>query len=176
MADDHHIDAKLIIFSHFICENFKTIRLLNWWLIMMQVFKSQEIWHWEDKANVGWYVAVEEGIWRRHYHGGTQWFFYKIPPFYFGCEFVSWYSLCFWLSSFGFICQRTSSSRKLMKSWTTIHKDTMGLIRTDGLFTSRDSVKLTPTSLCKSPQWTGTWSTTCENSSEPSLSSSRLAP
>lgn len=54
----------------------------NVYVMMIQILKGQEIWHWEDKANVGWYAAVEEGVWCWHYHGGILLFFYQTKPFF----------------------------------------------------------------------------------------------
>jgi len=39
--------------------------------ITTQIFKGQEIWCGEGKANVVWYAQMEEGIRRWHNHGGN---------------------------------------------------------------------------------------------------------
>lgn len=40
--------------------------------MILQILESKEEWHWENKANVGGYAPMEEGIRRGHHHGGIS--------------------------------------------------------------------------------------------------------
>ena len=77
--DDHHVMLRSVSLPlklkgcTFSCRTWitKPAQLINIWM-MVQIFKGKEIWHWESKANVGWYAAVEEGVWCGHNHGGIH--------------------------------------------------------------------------------------------------------